>query len=104
MSRRGFPTPLRARQRKTIHPGVFLTDGQPSGYYTTLIEVRIPEEAVLPFEWPEEASAARNFYVPAAIVNRAHLGPPPDGSTSSADAPPDTESSENEEANDMSDQ
>jgi hypothetical protein len=54
-------------------PGVFLTDGQPSGYYTTLIEVRIAEDVVLPYEWPDEASAARNFYVPAEIVNASRL-------------------------------
>ena len=78
-------------------PGVFLTDGQASGYYTTLIEVRIPESAVLPYEWPDEASAARNFYVPADIVNRTRLRPSPDPSTTSGDASPFTESSEAEE-------
>jgi hypothetical protein len=51
-------------------PGVFLTDGQPNGYLTTLIEVRLPEEAVLIYEWPDAGSAARNFYVPAEMVNR----------------------------------
>lgn len=78
-------------------PGVFLTDGQPSGYYTTLIEVRIPEEAVLPFEWPDEASAARNFYVPAEIVNRTRLRPPADEPTVSADETPNVASTETEE-------
>jgi hypothetical protein len=29
-------------------PGVFLTSGQPSGYYSTMIEVRISEGAILP--------------------------------------------------------
>jgi hypothetical protein len=59
------------------HPvGVFLTDGQPSGYYTTLIEVRISEGAVLPYEWPGEVSAARHFYVPADVVNRTRLRQP----------------------------
>jgi hypothetical protein len=65
-------------------PGVFLTDGRPSGYYTTLIEVRIPEEVLLPFEWPDEASAARNFYVPAEIVNRSRLRQSADEPTRSA--------------------
>jgi hypothetical protein len=66
-------------------PGVFLTDGQPSGYYTTLIEVRIREEVVLPYEWPDEASAARHFYVPADIVNRTRLrSPDPESAPSSA--------------------
>jgi hypothetical protein len=66
-------------------PGVFLTDGQPSGYYTTLMEVRIPEEAVLPYEWPDEGSAARNFYVPAEVVNRTRLRSPSGDSASSTD-------------------
>ena len=78
-------------------PGVFLTDGQPSGYLMTLIEVRVPEEVVLPYEWPEEASAARNFYVPADIVNRTRLRTPPEESTTSSDASPSAESSEAEE-------
>jgi hypothetical protein len=34
---------------------VFLTGGQPDG----LIEVRLPEEAILMYEWPDAGSAAR---------------------------------------------
>lgn len=78
-------------------PGVFLIDGQPSGYYTTLVEVRIPEEAVLPYEWPDEASAARNFHVPADIVNRTRLRPPAAEPPTPAAATPNVASTETEE-------
>jgi hypothetical protein len=78
-------------------PGVFLTDDRPSGYCTTLIEVRIPEEAVLPYEWPDEASAARNFYVSAEIVNRTRLRQPAEESATSADATSNLTSTQTEE-------
>lgn len=48
--------------------GVRLT-GRRSGY-GTLVEVHLPENVVLPYEWVEPGSAERTFHVPADLVNR----------------------------------
>jgi len=34
-----------------------------------LLEIRIPESAVIPFEWVEEGKPYREFLVPARILN-----------------------------------
>ena len=59
-----FDTTSGSCSEKDHPPDVLLTDGQPSAYYTSLIEVRIPEESVLPYEWPGEASAAATSRCP----------------------------------------
>jgi hypothetical protein len=76
----GFADPdSNSWSEKDHPPGVFLTDGEPDGYYSTLIEVQIPESAVLAYEWPNEDDTTRNFYVPAEVVNSRRIrdsGPP----------------------------
>ena len=57
-------------------PAVFLADGQPAGYHDMLIEVRVSESVVLAYEWPEQGSALRNFYVPATVVNGRRISKP----------------------------
>ena len=77
----GFTDPDGTSGSNSDHPpGVLLSSVQSStGYYSTLVEVRLLERVVLPYEWPEEGSGIRTFYVPAATINEHLIRTPPVG-------------------------
>ncbi len=66
----GFQDPESVSWARDEPPGVRLTDHR-SGY-GTLVEVHLPEDVVLPYEWVEPGRAERTFHVPARVVN-AHI-------------------------------
>jgi hypothetical protein len=61
----------------SIHQGVWLAsrpmDWQDAGFderdVMSVLEVEIPENLVVPFEWTEEGKPYREFLVPAELVN-----------------------------------
>jgi len=57
-----------------IRKGVWISnrplDSNEGAEGDTLLEIRIPESEVTPFEWPEEEKPYREFLVPARVLNK----------------------------------
>jgi hypothetical protein len=55
-----------------VHCGVWVSD-QPldgnEGAFGDVLEIEVPEEVAVPFEWVEDGKGYREFLMPASILN-----------------------------------